>query len=603
MIPSSRLWLLPFLFTHSFAVILTQTTQIKPNSVYDYIIVGAGTAGLVVASRLTENSSISVLVLEAGVSNQGGIATEAPFLAPTLTPNTQYDWNYTVVPQAGLNSRTFSYPRGHVLGGTSSANYLIHQYGTDEDWNRLSSVTGDAGWAWNNMKQYVQKHEKFVPPVDGHNTTGQFIPTLHGFNGVVSVSLPASAQPIDSRVIATTQELAEFPFNQDTSGGDHSLLGIGYLQSSAGGGVRSSSATSYLALANGRPNLTVLINAFVTKLVQTPATTSGTKAFRSVQFTSSPGTGLTPAVTVNARRDVILSAGTVGTPHILQLSGIGNQADLKAVNITTIINNPSIGSNLTDHVLLPNIFNVQGTQSFDGILRAPAQVQANVNQWSTKKTGLFANNVANHYGFARLPSNATIFRNNTDPAPGSRSPHWEMLIGNFWFNPGVDRPPTGSFLSIVTALVSPTSRGTIKLRSSNPFDKPLVDPRHLTTEFDIFTMRETVKAIQRFVAAPAWAGYVTSPFGTAFSAAKTDPLIDTYVRGLASSLFHPVGTASMASKSSTTGVVNPDLTVKGTEGLRVVDASIFPFVPSCHPQGPVYLLAERASDIIKAAQK
>lgn len=139
------------------------------------------------------------------------------------------------------------------------------------------------------MKQYIQKHERFTPPIDGHNTTGQFIPSLHGFNGETSVSLPGFNMTIDPRVINTTQELsAEFPYNEDMSGGDHSLLGIGWLQSSAGGGVRSSSSTSYLANASGRPNLTVLIHATVTKLIQTGFTTAGLKDFRSVQFQISP---------------------------------------------------------------------------------------------------------------------------------------------------------------------------------------------------------------------------------------------------------------------------------------------------------------------------
>jgi choline dehydrogenase-like flavoprotein len=139
------------------------------------------------------------------------------------------------------------------------------------------------------------QHEKLVPPADGHNTTGQIIPSLHGTNGMLPVSLPANNQTIDPRVIKTTQQLAEFPYNGDMSGGDHSLLGIGWLKSSMAGGVRSSSSTTYLAAANGRPNLTVVINAYVTKLIQTGTGSQGTKSFRSVQFTNSPGTGTTPA--------------------------------------------------------------------------------------------------------------------------------------------------------------------------------------------------------------------------------------------------------------------------------------------------------------------
>ncbi|KAF8962410.1 hypothetical protein BDZ97DRAFT_1939825 [Flammula alnicola] len=584
------------------AVTLTQWTQLKQFT-YDYVIIGAGNAGLVIANRLTENPNVSVLVIEAGVSDQGVVAAEAPFLGPTLTPNTPYDWNYTVVPQVGMAGRTFPYPRGRLLGGSSSANYCFHQYGTNEDWDRLANISGDPNWAWSNMKQYIQVHEKFVPPVDGHNTTGQYIPSLHSTTGVTSVSLPGFNQTIDPRVIATTQQLAEFPFNEDMSGGDQPLLGIGWLQSSAGGGSRSSSSTSYLAQANGRPNLIVVINTVVTKLIQTGVTSSGLKSFRAVQFASSAGTSnLPPALRgiAIARKEVILSAGSVGTTQILQLSGIGNSTELRSLSINTTINNPNVGENLSDHTLLPNIFSVQGTQSFDGILRNEALVQDALNEWVQNKTGMFANNVVNNFGFARIPSNASIFQTTADPAPGPLSPHWEIITANFWFNPGIAQPATGSFMTTVVVLISPTSRGTIKIQSSNPFDKPLIDPKYLTTDFDIFTMREAVKAVQRFAGAPAWSDYVTGPFGS-FASATDDTSIETYVRGLTTTIFHPVGTAAMAPASSTFGVVNPDLTLKGADGIRIVDASVFPYVPSSHTQGPVYLLAERASDIIKAA--
>jgi len=237
---------------------------------------------------------------------------------------------------------------------------------------------------------------------------------------MVSVSLPASNQTIDPRVLATTQQLAEFPYNEDMSGGSHSLLGIGFLQSSAGGGVRSSSSTSYLAKANSRPNLTVIINATVMKLVQTGTTHSNLKSFRSVRFTSSPGAALTPTgsapLTVTANKEVILSAGSVGTAQILQLSGIGNSKDLKALGIKSIIDNNNVGENLSDHTLLPNIFTVQDTQSLDGFLRDPSQVNTVVQQWVQNKTGVFANNVVHNFGFARLPTNATIFKTTKDPA-------------------------------------------------------------------------------------------------------------------------------------------------------------------------------------------
>ncbi|KAF8170084.1 hypothetical protein BJ912DRAFT_1025458 [Pholiota molesta] len=590
------LLLASFLAQSTLGIILTQPAQLTART-YDFVIVGAGTAGLTLANRLTEDPKVTVLVLEAGVSDQGVLAAIAPFLGPTLTPNTPFDWNYTVTPQEGMQNRSFPYPRGKLLGGSSSANYLIHQYGSTEDWDRYARVTKDSGWAWKNIRQFVKKHETIVPPADKHNTADQLIPSIHGTNGATSISLPGFNESIDARVLKTTRQLKEFPYNEDMSGVDRSLLGVGFIQSSIGGGVRSSSSTSYLAQANQRPNLTVLINATVLKLLQT-GSHLGLKSFRAVEFANSPGSA---PVTIHANKEVILSAGTIGTAQILQLSGIGNKPDLEALKIPVLIDLPGVGKNLMDHTFLPNLFTVHGQDSFDHILRSSDLTTAAVTQWATNKTGFIANNVANNFGFARIPEDSSILKKIEDPAPGPHSPHFEFIPTNFYLNPGFATPPTGSFFTMVTASQSDipyvSVSGSIKLQSTNPFDKPVIDPRFLTTEFDLTVMRESVKTTKRFLAAPAWSDYIIAPVGALN--ATTDDEIDAYVRGLTTTIFHPVGTAGMAAKDANGGVVNPDLTVKGADGLRVVDASIFPFIPSSHTQGPVYLVAERAAVIIK----
>jgi choline dehydrogenase len=236
--------------------------------------------------------------------------------------------------------------------------------------------------------------------------------------------------------MATTGQLSEFPYNEDMSGGDHSLLGIGFVQSSVGGGVRSSSSTSYLANANSRPNLTVLINATVLKLLQS-GTKDDLKSFRDVQFSSSPGMYLIPfrtiikvlsagpPTTVKACKEVILAAGTIGTTQILQLSGIGNADDLKALGIPVLVDNPAVGANLIDHVLLPNIFNVK--DSLDTLLRDTKLLGAAINEWTVNKTGVIANTLGNTFGFARLPNDSSIFTTVDDPASGPKSPHWEII--------------------------------------------------------------------------------------------------------------------------------------------------------------------------------
>ncbi|KAF8960242.1 hypothetical protein BDZ97DRAFT_1905968 [Flammula alnicola] len=588
---SSLLFVLSGVVAPSLAVIYTDPSQLSTSS-YDYVIIGAGNAGNVIANRLTENPNIQVLVLEAGVSDVGVLAAIAPFLAPTLTPGTPYDWNYTVTAQAGLNNRTFPYPRGKLLGGCSTANYMVHQYGSSSDFDKLAADSGDSEWSWSNIKQYIYKHEKIVPPTDGHNATGQYIPANHGTSGQLPVSLPGNSQTIDAMVIAATQQLSEFPFNPDMGGGN--VLGLGWTQSSIGAGVRSSSSTSYLRNAVSRPNLTVLLNATVQKLVKT-SSWRGQPVFRSVKF-GAPGA--TPSY-VYATREIVLSAGSIGTPQILLLSGIGPKADLTALGIPTIIDNYSVGKNLSDHVLLPNIFEVNGNDSLDGIIRGDA-VPAAMAQWTANKTGPLANGVTNNLGFLRLPSNSSIFSTVPDPATGPNASHWELLVSNFWLNPYVSIPPTGSFMTIISALISPTSRGYVQLASSNPFAAPIINPNFLTTAFDVFAIREAVRAVKRFASAPAWSGYVIGPYGDL--AGTTDDQIDAHARALSSSVFHPVGTASISPEGAKYGVVDPDLTLKGAIGIRIVDASVLPTIPNAHTQGPVYLLAERAADIIKAAQ-
>ncbi|KJA13939.1 GMC oxidoreductase [Hypholoma sublateritium FD-334 SS-4] len=504
-------------------------------------------------------------------SDKNVTTVNAPFLAPAVTPYTSYDWNYTVIPQAGQNNRTFPYPRGRLLGGSSSANYMALQYGSHENWDKVAKVTGDSGWLWSNMKRYISKHKRFIntPRLDGHdNYEGE------------PVSL--SSQGIDNRVIETTRQLAEFPYNKDTTGINNNLLGVGWIQSSINNGSRVSSSTSYLSASSGRPNLTILLNAMVTKLLPT-GSSQGLRTFRNVQFADSRTNSVNESFQVQATREVILSAGSIGSVQILQLSGIGDPEDLKPLGIPVLINNSEVGKNLQDHPLVPNIFTVQDGASMDHVFRNQTAMGAAI---------------INTFGFARL--SPPLREGLEDPSAGSTTPHYEMIFANFWLSAAAPLPPTGSFFTILTSVMTPTSRGTIRIHSTNPFDAPLIDPNMLTTEWDIRVMRESIKSAKRFASASAWDGYITGSVGPLFS--DSDAILDDYTRQTSSTIFHPTSTASMTTFASKNGVTNPDLTVKGTLGLRIVDLSVLPFIPSCHPQGSAYLIAERAADLVKASQ-
>ncbi|RDB16258.1 Pyranose dehydrogenase 1 [Hypsizygus marmoreus] len=566
------------------AALLQNFADLPTNVNYDFIIVGGGTAGNVLANRLTENSMYRVLVLEAGPSDAGIFEAEVPFLAASLINPGPYEWNYTTVVQPGLGGRSIAYPRGHVLGGSSTTNWLVYTRGSSEDFNRYASVTGDSGWSWNSILPYYKKSEKWTQPQDGHNTTGQYTPSVHGFNGLVGNGLPNFPTPIDGKVITATSQLGgEWAYNQDFNAGNP--IGLGWAQSTIKDGSRSSSSTAYLGGSFiNRPNLYVLVNAQVSRLIRT--STGSTPGFRRVEFRQTDGT----LRQLSATKEIILSAGSIGTPHILLNSGIGKASDLNAVGVTPLVDLPDVGGNLSDHPVIGNPWLVSGSETFETIRRDPSAALA---EWQATKTGPYSNTLLEHVGFSRVPSSLVP---SPDTAAGPNTPHFEMIVSN-----GVPPflPPSGNFLTLTTIVVSPSSRGSVKLGSSNPFDAPLIDPGLLKTSFDKLAMREAIKAAMRFADAPVWTDYIVGAVG--FGESDTDAELDAYVAANAGTLFHPVGTASMSKKNAAGGVVDPDLKLKKVVGVRVVDASVLPYVPSAHTVAPVYAVAERAADLIKAS--
>ncbi|KAG1837492.1 GMC oxidoreductase-domain-containing protein, partial [Suillus subluteus] len=333
----------------------------------------------------------------------------------------------------------------------------------------------------------------------------------------------------------------------------------------------------------------------VTKLVAV-SHTNGVPTFGQVEVAQTP-TG--PRLLFNASKEVILSGGSINTPQLLQLSGVGDSAFLASLNITTILNLGDVGKNLSDHAFLGNHWLVNSTSTFEAVGRNASLAADLLEQWNTTGTGLFSDPGANQIGWMRLAPNSSIFQQYPDPSAGPTSAHYELMPVDGFVSFVENTPATGFFLSIATNVISPLSRGSVTLASCDPFDNPIVNPALLESPFDLYVMVEAIKAAKRFVEAPAWKGYIIQAVGTLNS--TTDEDLAEYARHSTSTVFHPVGTARMTSYSNQDGVVNPNLLVKGCSGLRIVDASVLPYIPAGHPQACVYALAERAADLIKAA--
>ncbi|KAJ6540713.1 aryl-alcohol oxidase-like protein [Mycena capillaripes] len=573
--------------------IFTAPEQVAVATNYDFIIVGAGTAGCVMAARLTENPAVKVLLIEAGGSDNDTDYTtiSVPMLAGTGI-GTKFDWNYTTAAQTGLNDRTIGYPRGFVMGGSSSINSQIYSRGSSEEYDRLAAVSGDPGWSWTNLEEYILRSEQHVPPWNNRSNVGEYNPRMHG-NGPLLTGLTPTVFETDNRVIQTTKDHSDlYPFNLDLNSGNG--LGFGWLHTSVGYGARSSSSSAYLHPAlNTRQNLDLLLHTQVIKLVSTLANLT----FKGVQVAQS---ATATKYAFNATKEVILSAGSIGTPQLLMLSGIGPAAQLEEVGIPSVLDLEDVGANLQDQSILTLQWQVNGT-TLSNFLSNQTAVGDAVTQWCVDKTGPAAGStVVNTIGFLRLPNNSTLL-NVDDPAAGPNSPHFQFsFLETFYPNLGQVPPLMGDWMSVSIVVQSPTSRGSVSLTSNSAFVHPTINPAYYTTAFDIGTAIQAIKTLVSLLSTSTWSDFIVAPF-SAVAALETDAQMETYIRTYANSLMHPTSTAQISKWTDKGGVVGPHLLVKGVTGLRIVDASILPYAPAGFPQAEVYIVAERAADIIKSA--
>jgi len=526
--------------------------------VYDYVIVGAGSAGCVLAARLTENPDTRVLLLEAGPPDDAA-EIHLPAAAGRLLQST-FDWNYQTVPQERAGGRSVYWPRGRTLGGSSSIDAMIYIRGSRYDYDTWRDEYGCDGWGYTDLLPYFLRAEG--------NSRGAS--AFHAASGPLTVQDLRYRSPLTTAFVDAARQ-AGLAANDDFNGPRQD--GVGFYQVTQRGGRRWSAADAYLHPAAGRPNLTVHTDALVTGLAMAGGRASGVHYLRR---------GV--AETARAEGEVILAAGAIGSPQILMLSGIGPADHLRAQDIAVLADSPGVGANLSDH---PVVTAIWPTPKSRGIWEQEGR--RNLARWQLRHSGPLTTNLAESGGFSR-----------TDAALPAADLQWHALPAPYQ-NGGLTDPAIRA-LSLLVGLAAVGSRGQVRLRSADPRHKPLIDPAYLSAGADIEPLVTGIRLAREFAAARPMAKICSAELAPGDDV-RTDAEIREFVRRDLTSRYDPAGTCamggdSMVAASRLTSVVDPELRVRGVEGLRVVDASVMPAVPRGHTNAATIAIAERAADLI-----
>jgi choline dehydrogenase len=511
--------------------------------VVDHIVVGAGSAGAVVAARLSADPDRTVLLLEAGDPVDQDV-TRVPGMASSLWSGTMAYENLTV-PQAGLDGRRIALTTGRGLGGGSSVNTMGWFQAHPEDYDGWAA-SGATGWGWADMAPYPRR-------VEDHEFGAG---TYHGAGGPMTITTPYHLHPVTARFIEAGAALG-WPVNPDLNG--ESREGIGLVQSNIRDGARHSVLDGYLNPVLGRPNLTVR--------TATPVERIAFDGTRAVGVRCAAGE-------VRARRSVVLCAGALRTPQLLLLSGVGPRDQLGCHGITVVADLPGVGANLHDHPVVPIPW---------ALVDAPAL------------RGGYYENPADTYRMIRrgplsaVGQAAAVLR--TDP--GLTAPDLQLVLALRGADAGRDPIDTPMVVSLV-CLLTPDSRGTVTLRSSDPADPPAVDPGYLTVRRDVDRLRAGLRTALELFAAPALKAVTGPAIGLPVDPRDAD--LDGFIRAGAGPYWHPAGTARIGSDELS--VVDPRLNVHGITGLQIADASVFPAAPRANTQATVIAVAERAAGLI-----
>jgi choline dehydrogenase len=518
---------------------------------YDYVIVGAGSAGCVLASRLSEDPDVKVLLLEAGPPDTNvNIHVPLGYLRLARTEN---DWDYTSAPEPLCDHRRIPLPRGKGLGGSSSTNAMVYIRGNPRDYDEW----GVPGWSWEELLPC------FIKAEDNERGASRW----HGAGGPLPVSEQRSGNVI-SRTFVEAGVQAGLARNEDFNGTEQD--GVGLYQLTQRGGLRASAAVAYLHPAMERANLTVLPYMQVHKIL-----------FEGTRAVGVLAAQLGEIQELRAEREVILCAGTYNSPQLLMLSGVGPAEHLEVRQIEVLLDRPQVGENLSDHAATQLMWTTPEPQSLL-LGREPAALE----EYEATQTGPLASNLAEAGGFARV-------------GPDAQAPDVQFHVAPLHVVDEGMSDPEGHGVWVSPCLLTPHSRGSVRLASNDPTAKPIVHNELYTAGDDLARMFAALRLALDICGQPALRPYCAEPYSTPDG--DDDEALRAHVARTTFAIYHPVGTCRMGSDQDS--IVDEQLRVRGVEGLRVIDASVMPVVPRGNTNAPTIAIAERVADLIRGGNE